>query len=167
MWPIRRRIARGKPTISLSTIRLQLRVSTSEAPMLLAPRPLIFSLLLCPVLTRLALAQRDTFDIASFESPAGWERSQRPGFLVFQSGRIQNGRMTSGQILVFQSRPTSASPADNFAAEWYRLVAQPLRVSIPPRIETRQGRDGWTLVIGTTAPQPANPITSVLYTTSG
>jgi len=136
--------------------------------MLLARMPLICSLLLWPVLTRPALAQRDTFDIAGFAPPAGWERSQRPGFLVFQHSRPQNGRMTSGQILVFASHPTSGSPSDNFAAEWYRLVTVPLRVNIPPRIETRQARDGWTVVIGTiSAPQPANPITSVLYTTSG
>ena len=115
-----------------------------------------------------ALAQRDTFDIASFAPPAGWERHPRPGFVVFQTSRVQNGGMTWGQILLFASGPTSASPADNFAAEWHRLVAVPLRVNIPPRIETRQRRDGWTVVIGTiTAPQPGNPVTSVLYSTSG
>lgn len=133
-----------------------------------ATRPLVISCLLAIGQGQPALAQRETFDIAGITPPVGWQRNQRPGFLVFEGGSMRNGRMTSGQILVFVSQPSSASASDNFTAEWTRLVVQPLHTNLPPRVETRQRPDGWTLVTGTIViAQPGNPITSVLYTVTG
>jgi hypothetical protein len=136
--------------------------------MLCAARPFTFVCLLALSQGPQAFAQRETFDVATFTPPIGWQRGQRPGFLVFEGSRIRDGRMTSGQIFFFASHAASANAADNFTAEWHRLVVQPLRTNLPPRIETRQRPDGWTVVSGTIViPQPGNPITSVLYTITG
>jgi hypothetical protein len=133
-----------------------------------AARPIAICLFLAAAEARPAFAQRETFDIASFTPPAGWMRSERNGYLVFESSAAANGRQMPGQIVVFPSHPAGANAADNFTAEWSRLVAQPFRTNAPPRVATRTGPDGWTIVSGTLVfPQSGNPITSVLYTLTG
>jgi hypothetical protein len=84
----------------------------------------------------------EAFDIATFEPPAGWERVASPGVLAF---RAATG---DAQIALFPSVPSKASPAENFAAEWARLVTAPLGRVDAPQLTTQPSPDGWTGVIG-------------------
>ena len=97
----------------------------------------VFVLLALPAVT----GAREAFDLASFEPPPGWERSASPGQLTFRAPA------SDGQITLFASFATTAPPADNFGAEWARLVTTPLGVTTPtPTIE--ESPAGWTAVFG-------------------
>jgi hypothetical protein len=97
-------------------------------------------------LVAIALASnaQETFDIATFELPPGWQRETQPGLLLLRSPA------GDGQIVLLPSFASAASPADNFTAEWARLVTASLGAVPEPQLTTERSPDGWTAVIGAT-----------------
>lgn len=105
------------------------------------------NVLLLPILAHAFIvpadaAGRETFDIATFTPPPGWERVVSPGLLSFRTPASQK---EPTQIFLFPSQPSGGNPATNFEAEWARLVAG--RAPVPPHT-AEQRPDGWTLVTG-------------------
>ena len=92
----------------------------------------------------LAADAQETFDIATFELPPGWQREAQPGLLLLRSPA------GDGQIVLLPSFASAASPADNFTAEWARLVTASLGAVPEPQLTTERSPDGWTAVIGAT-----------------
>lgn len=105
-------------------------------------RPLIVLVLLAFAQT--ALGQTETYEIATFVPPTGWNRTDSPGFVSLQASRMQNGRLVNCQIYVFASGASPASPAANFQSEWNLKVVQPLRTPARPNPQTELRPDGWT-----------------------
>ena len=131
-------------------------------------KPRSLSLLVLVSVARPAAPQAATFDIASFTSPPGWQRVDQNGLLQLQSQRTVNGRTTSCQIFLFASHPGAAGAAQNFAAEWARLIAQPFGVAGLPQTQSKQSPDGWTAVTGATnVLQRGVPVTVILFTVTG
>ena len=98
----------------------------------------------------LAAGPKESFDIARFVPPRGWQRTQSPGLLTFQVSRVQDGQPSSGQIFVLPSEPSSGAPTQNFEAAWSKLVVGPVRgIGRPQQLETEQTPDGWTATTGT------------------
>lgn len=92
-----------------------------------------------------AAVGKDTFDIATFVPPPGWERIESPGMLSFRTPASQK---ESAQILLFPSKPTAGSPQANFNSEWAKLVTTPLGAAPPAQLNTAQAPGGWTAVSG-------------------
>jgi hypothetical protein len=129
--------------------------------------PTLSTLLSLAVATT-ASPQATTFDIATFTPPAGWQRSDQNGIVQLQSQHTVNGKTTSCQIFLFPSHPGAADAAQNFAAEWARLVAQPFGVAGLPRTESKQNPGGWTAVTGgANVVQRGIPVTAILFTVTG
>ncbi len=110
----------------------------------------VLNALLLPVLASFcfqpaAAAGKETFDIATFTAPPGWERVALPGLLSFRTPSNQYG---AAQIFLFPSQPSAGSPRANFEAEWARLVTAPLGPVPVPQLNTEQTPDGWTAVSG-------------------
>jgi hypothetical protein len=125
------------------------------------------------ILTALALApaaspQATTFDIATFTPPAGWQRVDQNGLVQLQSQHTVNGKTTYCQIFLFPSRAGTADAAQNFAAEWARLIAQQFGVAGVPRTESKQNPGGWTAVTGgANVVQHGIPVTAILFAVTG
>ena len=94
------------------------------------------------VLAPTASVAEETFDIATFEPPPGWERVASPGVLVLRAAA------GDGQIALFPSFASGATPAENFAAEWGKRVAAVSGPPEPQQVTTEPTPDGWTAVIG-------------------
>lgn len=112
----------------------------------------VLNALLLPVLASFcvqpaAAAGKETFDIATFTAPPGWERVALPGLLSFRTPSSQKG---AAQIFLFPSQPSAGTPRANFEAEWTRLVTAPLGPVPTPQLNTEQTPDGWTAVSGAT-----------------
>jgi hypothetical protein len=131
-------------------------------------RALVLPILLTVSAAEAAAGQRETFDLASFTPPSGWERVESSGLLSFRVSRIAGGRSSSGQIFLFPSRPSSASPGANFEAEWVRLITTPLGAVGKPRPQTERTPDGWTAVTGAVnVVRQGAPFTAMLLTATG
>ena len=95
-------------------------------------------------------AAKESFDIARYVSPPGWQRTQSPKLLKFQIAEERNGEPCSGQIHVFPSEPGRGAPAQNFEAAWSKLIlAVSNEIGPPQQHETEQTPDGWTVSLGT------------------
>lgn len=92
---------------------------------------------------------KESFDIARFVAPPGWQRQQSPGLLMFQSPQRRGGPPGSALLVMKPSQPSAASPEENFAGAWQRLVSEPLGgLAPPPQTTTEQTPDGWTAISG-------------------
>ena len=95
-------------------------------------------------------AAKESFDIARYVSPPGWQRTQSPKLLKFQIAEERNGEPCSGQIHIFPSEPGRGAPAQNFEAAWSKLIlAVSNEIGPPQQHETEQTPDGWTVSLGT------------------
>jgi len=114
------------------------------------------------------LSAQATYDIATFTPPSGWQRSDYSGFIQYQTSRSSGGHTAYCAISIFQSHPASGNGMQTFAAEWMRLIAQPLRTNIQPQVETKETPDGWSAVTGSANVKGrGGPVTVVLFTATG
>jgi len=96
-----------------------------------------------------AAGPKESFDIARFVPPRGWQRTQSPALLMFQVSQVRNGQLSSGQIFVFPSEPSRAAPAQNFEAAWSKLVVAPASgIGQPDQLQAEKTPDGLTATTG-------------------
>jgi hypothetical protein len=106
-----------------------------------------------------AVGQEETFDVAVFKAPPGWERVSGPGPL---SLRAKGG---TAQIFLFPSRPSGGSPQENFQTDWAKLVTAALGKLDAPKLSSEQRPDGWTAVSG--AATKGQGFAVILFTATG
>src|SRR5688572_16812337 len=106
------------------------------------------ALVITSVITMGLAAQTDSFDIATFKAPKGWQRVDSNGVLLFHDYRTQNNLTSFCQIFVFPSKASNKSAEKNFTDEWNLRVAQPTRSAVKPTTSTEKTPDGWTVVSG-------------------
>ncbi|BDC48681.1 hypothetical protein F183_A09970 [Bryobacterales bacterium F-183] len=91
------------------------------------------------------IAQPVSFDVATFDPPAGWERipnAQPQDPLSYRSAD------QTSQVFLFPSRGGGGRPEENFQSAWARLVKGPFPNVSEPKVSTEQRSDGWTAVVG-------------------
>ena len=104
--------------------------------------------------TTAALAQTESFDIATFVRPKGWQRTEAEGALVLQHGTSAAGRTELCQILLYPSQPSGDNPATNFQREWDQKVAPNwTNMAVRPP-QTEKTPNGWTVVTGSADAAP-------------
>lgn len=85
-------------------------------------------------------ASQETFDVARFVAPRGWQRQATPGFLSFQATGNRGGQVSSAQIFLFPSEASRGTPLQNFEAAWNKLIVAPIGAIERPRIKTEQAK---------------------------
>jgi hypothetical protein len=107
-------------------------------------------LMMVSVISVLSLhAQTETFDIASFTPPKGWQRIDSNGTVAFFNSKTTNGLTSFCQLFLYPSRASNSSPEKNFQAEWTNHVAKTTGNKTIPKTETEKTPDGWTVLTGT------------------
>src|ERR1700693_5021187 len=96
-----------------------------------------------------AYSQTETFDIASFIPPKGWQRIDSNGIVAFLNSKTINGLTSFCQIFLCPSHASNNSPEDNFQSEWNNRVVRTTGTNQIPKTETEKTPDGWTVVTGT------------------
>lgn len=96
-----------------------------------------------------SVCQTDSFDIATFVAPEGWQRQQINGALVFQDYRpTADGLSKFCQLIIFPSRATELQPIQNFHDEWMERVAKTTGTTATPQTQTETTPERWTVVTG-------------------
>lgn len=128
----------------------------------------LFVLTISTFFSILMHAQTQTFDIASFSAPEGWQRTDSTGIISFHDARTSNGLTSFCQISLYSSRKSSGSPAKDFSTSWNELVAKPGKIKTRPQTQTEKTDDGWTVVSGSTnLTMQGVTFTCLLLTTTG
>lgn len=92
----------------------------------------------------LAVAQQETFDLATYTPPKGWDRSTQQGTVVYFHA-LPSG--ASCLIAVYESRAGAGTAQAEFRREWADLVVTPLGIQTSPQVN--QAAEGaWAVVTG-------------------
>ncbi len=126
---------------------------------------LLFTCLLA--LTFGAFAQTpETYDIATFASPAGWQKQTKEGAVIFTISDSKKGSFA--MMTLYRSGVSSGSARGDFDADWRQFIAGQLKVENQPKVEPAKSMDGWELVGGgATFESQLGPAVVMLNTFSG
>lgn len=94
----------------------------------------------------LSCAQTQTFDIATFKAPKGWEKSTKEGLVSYSTSNVSTG--TFCIISIYASSASNGTAEQEFNQEWNDLAATPFGLTDAPEIETTTDDDGREVVIG-------------------
>ena len=97
------------------------------------------ALVMTVFITMSLAAQTDSFDIATFKAPKGWQRLDSNGVLLFHDYRTKNNLTSFCQIFVFPSKASGNNAQKNFSDEWNLRVVQPTRTTAKPATIKRSG----------------------------
>jgi hypothetical protein len=100
------------------------------------------------VSTTLLQAQKETFDIATFTRPKGWERLDTNGVTLLYQSKTANGLTSFCQIFLFPSHDANDDAAKNFQDEWANHIVKATGTTVTPQTQTDKTPDGWTAVSG-------------------
>jgi hypothetical protein len=94
-----------------------------------------------------ALAQTaDTFDIATFQPPAGWKKVNKDGAVIFNTSNQQKG--TYAMIVLYVSGESSGNAQNDFEGDWQQFIVGQFGVKSKPEIEPAKNDRGWEVITG-------------------
>ena len=108
----------------------------------------------------------ETFDIATFQPPKGWQKQAGADAVQFSIEDKAAG--TFCLISLFKSVPALSSPKENFDAAWTTIVKEAVAVSAAPQMIPADNKGEW-LLAGGFAPFEKDGVkgVAVLYTATG
>lgn len=123
---------------------------------------LILGILVFP--TSLFAQKPETFDIASFQAPKGWNKEAGQDGIQFSIAEKDAYCI----VTLFRSLPGLGSPKENFDAAWNTIVKEAVTVSSAPQMFASDPKGEW-LIAGGFAPFEKDGAkgVAVLYTASG
>lgn len=122
------------------------------------------SFLLSLTISMKLLAQNETFNIATYTPPNGWEKVAKADAVNYK--KIDDNSFCV--VTIFESTISNNDATKNFAAAWKQLVATPYKATANPQIETQTTDDGWkVLTAATPVKQNGMDVTMMLTVVSG
>src|SRR5882672_1343832 len=113
-----------------------------------------------------AVAQKQTFDLATFTPPRGWKK--QAGEIGIQFSKEDTGKGAYCIITLYKAAPATPVSEDNFELAWASLVKEMVTVSGEPEMEPSAKEDGWEIVSGHAAfEQDGSKGMAILVTCSG
>jgi hypothetical protein len=110
-------------------------------------KKLLLSIFFLLPLSTDSLAQRlETFDVATFQQPAGWKKQNKDGAVIFVTSNQQKG--TFAVITIYASGASSGNAKSDFDSDWREFIAGQLGVKGKPQIEPAKRAEGWELITG-------------------
>lgn len=88
----------------------------------------------------------ESFDIATFRSPAGWKKQISQNSVQFSTENTANG--TYCLITLFRPLPGNQSSKENFEAAWTTVVKGMVNVSAAPEMANPENENGWEIQSG-------------------
>lgn len=105
---------------------------------------LLFCLLIVSVSS--PAQSRETFDIATFQAPAGWNKQVKESTLFLSTSDTKKG--TFAMITLYPSGKSTGNSSADFDTDWRRLIQGPLSISSNPQKEPAKSAGGWQIVTG-------------------
>lgn len=105
-----------------------------------------YSFLLLGILlqTSFCLAQRQSYDIASFEPISGWAKEEKGSYISFT--KTNSATQTYCVIALYKSMPSAGSLSKDFERDWSDLVAKMFRVSGSAEENKVDPKNGWNVL---------------------
>jgi hypothetical protein len=88
----------------------------------------------------------ETFDIATFNPPAGWTKQAKDNGLIFTTSDKQKN--TFAMIILFHSDASADDPKRDFDADWLQFIVGAFGVKDQAEIQPQTKSNGWTITTG-------------------
>lgn len=88
----------------------------------------------------------DSFDIATFQPPAGWKKVNKEGIVIFNTANQQKG--TYAMIVVYRSGESSGNAKNDFAGDWQQFIVGQFGIKSKPQMEPPKNTEGWEVITG-------------------
>lgn len=125
---------------------------------------IIFSFLFCFQLFSIGVSAQEKFDIVSFKTPAGWQKSVESNAAQFSK---QEGTGVAIMML-FKSIPTSKDSKTTFDASWNSIVKDLLTKVDAPKMQPAANENGWTIESGAAVGEKdGNKLIAMLLSATG
>jgi hypothetical protein len=95
-----------------------------------------------------SLAQRrETFDLATYTIPAGWQKVNTAGH-VKGYAVTNNQKGTYCQVALYASTNSKGDLQADFESEWQELIVKTYKPAAPPELTPPESEDGWRVQAG-------------------
>lgn len=88
------------------------------------------------------LAQKETFDLATFTVPTGWKKTNSTASVVSYAV-TNNQKGTYCQIGVYASTNSKGNVQADFESEWQELVVKTYKPTTKPEMMPAASENGW------------------------
>src|SRR5438270_12390766 len=78
--------------------------------------------IICLIMIAEAYAQKETFDIATFTPPKGWQRIDSNGVIGFYDSKLIGTGTAFCQLFIYPSNMSTGNSMDDFNSEWNKHV---------------------------------------------
>ncbi|MCP9753538.1 hypothetical protein [Ferruginibacter sp. HRS2-29] len=106
----------------------------------------IFLLIILSNATLFAVAQKETFDLASYAVPKGWKKEQKENVVVYTY--VDQKDKSWCQLGVYRNIASKGSVDQDFTDAWQELIAGPYKTTGPTQADTALDVDGWKIKAG-------------------
>ena len=106
----------------------------------------------------------NTFDIATFQPPAGWQRQDKDGVVIFNTSNQQKG--TYALITLYRSGESSGNARTDFDNDWQQFIVNQLGVKENAQVEPAKKSQGWDVITGGATMQNELGTSAVILQTS-
>lgn len=105
-------------------------------------------ILLCVFIisTTAIIAQKKTFDIATYIPPKGWKKINTASAIQFTKEDAAKG--TYCMITLYKAIPGKTDPKENFNLAWETLIKEMVTVSAKPEMQPAGTENGWSVESG-------------------
>lgn len=110
----------------------------------------ILSILLFILSAHSLLAQKETFDVATFTVPSGWKKTNNTTTVVGYT-ITNNERGTYCQIGIYASFTSKGSVQADFESEWQDLIVKSYKPTTKPELQPAVSENGWDVQSGVAA----------------
>ena len=128
----------------------------------------IIFLIFCSLIFAIDVAAQkpETFDIVSFQAPAGWQKKAAESNILFAKEDAAKG--TYCLMTLYKSVPGTPDAKKNFDLTWTSVVKEMVTVSAAPEMQPEATKDGWEIHSGYAAfESDGNKGVVILVTASG
>ena len=108
-------------------------------------KKLFFLLTFC-MFAILALAQKETFDFATYKAPQGWKKEKTENAMQFSKEDAATGSYCA--ITLFKALPATDNAKENFTLAWTSVVKEMVTVSTEPEMQNTETENGWQTLSG-------------------
>jgi hypothetical protein len=91
-------------------------------------------------------AQKQRFDVVSYNFPNGWQQEQNEGAIQLSVTDSKTGAYAIA--LITKATASNASAAENFTTDWNKLVKASVQVNDAPAMQDPSTANGWDIVSG-------------------
>lgn len=94
-----------------------------------------------------AISQKQTFDIVTYNPPAGWEKEVKETLISYTT--TNTNKRTWCQLVIFKNTVSKGNIVADFESEWGTLAATPFKITAVPTTTDTVDIDGWKVKSGT------------------